>query len=69
MQNDIDIFHSRSGDLRIAHIGLDKLYFVYHIGKITLFACDKIVNNSYKAILRDEPFADIRTNKSGSAGH
>jgi hypothetical protein len=69
VQNNVDIFHSRSGNLRIAHIGLDKFYFVYHFGKIALFACEKIVNNSYKATLRDEPFADIRTNEAGSAGY
>jgi len=69
VQNDIDIFDGRLGDLRIAHIGLDKINFVYDRGKVAFFACEQIVNNSYKAALRDELFADIRTDKTGSAGY
>jgi hypothetical protein len=69
MQNDIDIFHGRLGDLRIAHISLDKIDFVYDRGKVAFFAREQIVNNSYKAVLRNELFADIRTDKTGSAGN
>jgi len=68
VQNNINILYRRLGDLRIAHIGFYKLNFVYNTGKVALFACEQIVNDSYEAALRNELLADIRTNKAGSAG-
>ena len=38
MKDDVNIFNDRLGDLRIAHIGLDKFDFVDDFGEIALFA-------------------------------
>lgn len=69
VQNNIDIFHCGTGDVRVTHIGLEKINLVYNGGEVGLFACEKIVDNPYEAALRDKPFADIRADEAGSAGH
>jgi hypothetical protein len=39
MENNIDILHSRTGCILVAHIGFYELESVYDTGEIALFAC------------------------------
>jgi hypothetical protein len=69
MQTEINILHTGTSDFFITHIGLYKFNLIRDGSKIGFFACEEIINNPYETALRDELFADIRTNKTGSAGY